>query len=624
MLSLGRHYFRVRLIVLCVACALPSAGLILYEIDSSLNQSIRTAHLEMAGNAYQRPLEILLEKIPLYGLSVATGDPDGDVASALHGEIDEAFVRLLAVQERLGEDLQVTETKSAARPRPFAAIPSRPFPMPAVIERKWEALAAEAGRVPIGQWNADVDSLTRDVRELIAHIGDTSNLILDPDLATYYLMDMTLSQMPRTQERLAGILRLEGDIATGPSSASEARQKLAIEAAMLGEIDLSAILGDAQTSLAANSGNDPSPSLQKNLPAALAPYQAANQALLLSLRQLAAGASLPPAGSLQEETQRLRAQSFQLWNTAVTELDLLLQHRIDRFLERRIFYILLTLATLAAAFSLAWLGLRAENLREANEKLEQKVAERTGELKAAYQELEMFSYSVSHDLRSPLRGIDSLCSTLVAKHGAKLEPEARGYLQKIEAATGRMGQIIDDLLLLSRVARSKLTLQPVDLSALSTRIAGELQVSAPARAVRFEIAPGLSGWGDYRLLQNVLENLLGNAWKYTGRKAEARIVFDCIEKEGRPVFRVKDNGAGFDMRFVQKLFQNFQRLHDQTEFEGTGIGLAIVARIIRRHGGEVWAEGAVGEGATFSFTLGDKQGPSPSERAFGSANDRLA
>jgi len=242
-----------------------------------------------------------------------------------------------------------------------------------------------------------------------------------------------------------------------------------------------------------------------------------------------------------------------------------------------------------------------------NLQLEIRVAERTREMEAAYQELEMFSYSVSHDLRSPLRGIDSLCSTLVAKHGAKLEPEARGYLQKIEAATGRMGQIIDDLLLLSRVARSKLTLQPVDLSALSTRIAGELQVSAPARAVRFEIAPGLSGWGDYRLLQNVLENLLGNAWKYTGRTPEARIVFDCIEKEGRPVFRVKDNGAGFDMRFVQKLFQNFQRLHDQTEFEGTGIGLAIVARIIRRHGGEVWAEGAVGEGAAFSFTLGDKK-----------------
>jgi len=242
-----------------------------------------------------------------------------------------------------------------------------------------------------------------------------------------------------------------------------------------------------------------------------------------------------------------------------------------------------------------------------NLQLEIRVAERTQEMDAAYQELEMFSYSVSHDLRSPLRGIDSLCSTLAAKHGAKLEPEARGYLQKIEAATGRMGQIIDDLLLLSRVARSKLTLQPVDLSALATRIAGDLQASAPARALRFEIAPGLSGWGDYRLLQNVLENLLGNAWKYTGRTSEARIVFDCIEKEGRPVFRVRDNGAGFDMRFVQKLFQNFQRLHDQTEFEGTGIGLAIVARIIRRHGGEVWAEGAVGAGATFSFTLGEKK-----------------
>ena len=245
-----------------------------------------------------------------------------------------------------------------------------------------------------------------------------------------------------------------------------------------------------------------------------------------------------------------------------------------------------------------------EAMRTLNTQLESAISERTRQLEGAYRELEMFSYSVSHDLRSPLRGINGFCAALIEDYGPGLAPEARGYLDRIHSASARMGQIIDDLLQLSRVSRGTLALQEVDLSALAERIAADLRASAPERDAAFEIAPGMLARCDLRLIQNVLENLLGNAWKYTGRQPSARIGFDVAHRDGEAIFRVRDDGAGFDMRFVEKLFQNFQRLHDRTEFEGTGVGLAIVARIVRRHGGRVWAEGEVDRGASFYFTLG--------------------
>ncbi len=250
-----------------------------------------------------------------------------------------------------------------------------------------------------------------------------------------------------------------------------------------------------------------------------------------------------------------------------------------------------------------------EAMQRLNGELEQRVAERTRDKEEAYRELEMFSYSVSHDLRSPLRGINGFCNALIEDYGPTLEPEARAYLERIHVASRRMAQIIDDLLQLSRVSRGTLAFQEVDLSFLACRVADDLRAAAPERAVTVSIAPGLAARCDLRLMQNVLENLLGNAWKYTLRQPAARIEFDAVAVDGRRAFRVRDNGAGFDMRFVGKLFQNFQRLHDRTEFEGTGVGLAIVARIVRRHGGRVWAEGAVGQGASFYFALDETPQP---------------
>jgi len=236
-------------------------------------------------------------------------------------------------------------------------------------------------------------------------------------------------------------------------------------------------------------------------------------------------------------------------------------------------------------------------------KLNADLMEQAIELKAVNAELEAFSFSVSHDLRAPLRGIDGFSQALLEDYGSQLDAQGMDYLQRVRASTLRMNQLIDALLSLSRVTLGDLRREPVDLSALARVVAEDLQAAQPERSVEFAIEPGLVADGDPRLLRLVLENLLGNAWKFTGRKPKARIQFSADELDGRAVYFVRDNGTGFDMAYADKLFGPFQRLHGQNEFPGTGIGLATVQRIIRRHGGRVWAEGEPGRGATFYFTL---------------------
>lgn len=244
-----------------------------------------------------------------------------------------------------------------------------------------------------------------------------------------------------------------------------------------------------------------------------------------------------------------------------------------------------------------------EDILRVNAELEERVRQRTAQLEASNKELEAFCYSVSHDLRAPLRSIDGFTHALIESFGDKLDPIACEYLQRVRAASLRMSQLIDDLLHLSRVGRREMVIQEVDLSDAAADIAGQLRISEPARKVEFVIAPGLRARGDERLLRIALENLFGNAWKFTGKKPEARIEFG-IEAESDPqVFFVRDDGAGFDMTYAGKLFTPFQRLHGPHEFPGSGIGLAIVQRIMHRHGGKVWAKGAPDKGATFSFTL---------------------
>jgi len=238
-----------------------------------------------------------------------------------------------------------------------------------------------------------------------------------------------------------------------------------------------------------------------------------------------------------------------------------------------------------------------------NAELEQRVVERTAQLEAANRELEAFSYSVSHDLRAPLRGIDGWSAAVVEDFGAQMDRQALTYLGWVRAEAQRMGRLIDGILQLSRLSRAEMVREAVDLSDIARRTAARLLEREPGRSATFIIPDGLSGRGDPNLLEAALANLLENAFKFTGRTPHARIEFGSQElPEGRAVF-VRDNGGGIDMAYAKKLFGAFQRMHKEAEFPGSGIGLATVQRIIHRHGGRVWAEASPNEGATFYFTL---------------------
>lgn len=244
-------------------------------------------------------------------------------------------------------------------------------------------------------------------------------------------------------------------------------------------------------------------------------------------------------------------------------------------------------------------------IRRLNEELEQRVSIRTAELRAANQELESFAYSVSHDLRTPLRTIDGFSKLVIEEHGDALPPQAHEYLTRLRGAAQRMGHLIDDLLKLTRVSRAELRREQVDLSALARHCIEDLRRMNPDRHVDVVIEATPFATGDPVLLANVMQNLLGNAWKFTGRNPEARIEFGSrTESGGRTAFYVRDNGIGFDLIYADKLFGAFQRLHSHDEFEGSGIGLATVQMIIRRHAGEVRAESVKDHGSTFSFSLG--------------------
>lgn len=272
-----------------------------------------------------------------------------------------------------------------------------------------------------------------------------------------------------------------------------------------------------------------------------------------------------------------------------------------------------TLISLAFIFLLGWLlwhtikrtalaPLQAQILGRAQQ--EQELVQRSAELESALRELETFSYSVSHDLRAPLRAIDGFSRIILEDHGQQLDAEGRGYLERVIAAVQRMSELIDDLLALSRVSRRELVMSEVNLSTLASDIMAEFREQAPQRQVKVEIAPDLIVRGDAQLLRVVMTNLLGNAWKYTSKKSAAHIEFACNQQgNAPPLYCVRDNGVGFDMQYADKLFQPFQRLHTPAEFPGTGIGLATVARVIERHGGRVWAEGQPGLGTIVCFSL---------------------
>ncbi len=249
-----------------------------------------------------------------------------------------------------------------------------------------------------------------------------------------------------------------------------------------------------------------------------------------------------------------------------------------------------------------------DELRRSHEELEQRVAERTQELTAANRELESFSYSVSHDLRAPLRAIDGYSRALLDDYRKLLDDEGRNFLDRISHNAVCMAELIDDLLDLARIGRTEMKTEPLDPGEMAAEIMQSLQATLPeGRQVTFNNQVSATVKADKRLLHVALENLLNNAWKYSGKEPAAEITFGTDSGNGETVYYIRDNGVGFDMAYVDKLFGAFQRLHRHSEFEGTGIGLAIVARIIQRHNGRIWAEAEIGKGATFYFTLGKPQ-----------------
>ncbi|HMF75522.1 MAG TPA: ATP-binding protein [Bryobacteraceae bacterium] len=252
-----------------------------------------------------------------------------------------------------------------------------------------------------------------------------------------------------------------------------------------------------------------------------------------------------------------------------------------------------------------------EEVHQLNISLESRVAERTQDvqeanlqLAATNKELEAFAYSVSHDLRTPLRGIDGWSLALLEDYGEQLDERARQYLDRVRSETQRMGQLIDDMLQLSRVTRAEMQRNPVDLTTMANGIATQLREAHPDRQIQFSVAPGLTAHGDAGLLRIVVTNLLSNAVKFTGACPEATVEFGESRQNGESAFFVRDNGVGFDMAYAGTLFGAFQRLHKASEFPGTGIGLATVQRVVHRHGGQVWAQAQAGKGASFYFTIG--------------------
>jgi light-regulated signal transduction histidine kinase (bacteriophytochrome) len=239
-----------------------------------------------------------------------------------------------------------------------------------------------------------------------------------------------------------------------------------------------------------------------------------------------------------------------------------------------------------------------------NENLEMMVSQRTRQLLDANKELESFSYSVSHDLRAPLRAMDGFSLAVLEDYSSLLDSTGRNYLNRIREASQKMAQLIDAMLILSRVTRAEIKRSHINLSNLAENIAVELATHDPRRNVTWKIAPDLNALADPTLIKSVMENLLGNAWKFTSRHPCCIIEVGKMMQNGNEVFYVKDDGAGFDMKYMSKMFAPFQRLHSSTEFEGTGIGLATVNRIINKHGGRIWAEGEPEKGATIYFTLG--------------------
>ena len=578
-----------------------------YLINKYTNKDIRFAVLEQKGNRFLRPLDRLLVALPEHQALVLrsrAGVPaDAMELSTKREQLDTTFKSLQVVTNALGAALQYSPDDPALQKR--AGVPL------SAMLRDWEQLKLGADHFSPEEVAVRHAALTADVRRLITYIGDRSNLILDPELDSFYLIDAMLVALPQAQGRLATIIESGAEVFRVPELVFGERLKLAGQALQLQESDVDRVTRDLQTALEVDPKNrGVSESLQRNLPPVLKPFVEATDSFVDLIKLLAETGHLSvPAEKFAMAGNNAQVLSLKLWEVTSQELDGLLQKRIDDLNRARRWGLGLVVLSLWLTIGVTGLVARSINrveheIRELNATLELRVAQRTKELEMVNKELESFSYSVSHDLRSPLRGIAGFTEALARNYRSQLDAAGGKYLDRVLAGTERMGHLIDDLLNLSRVGRADLVRRPVDLSAMARSVAENLQQCGASRAVEWVIGSGITMEGDSQLLRVVLENLLGNAAKFTSKKEGARIEFGVATgPDGRVTCFVRDNGAGFDMEYAGKLFDPFQRMHSMSEFPGTGIGLATVKRIIQRHGGQVWAEAKIDAGATIYLAL---------------------
>ena len=612
-----------------------------YPLVAEQNQRIQDYGVkEFYGTLYLRPLEHLLRDAIQYELTL--NGSNASPISLVQAQIESDFQALQQIDGQYGAVLQ-----ASARSADLAA--------------EWRDLQETAATMDPPTRAGRQKKFIEHIRALISHVGDTSFLILDPDLDTYYMMDTVLLKLPDYQNILLETLILGKDIIQHQALTEDQRTQLIILTGLL-QSNLSMLENNVRTAYK----NNPSGTMQTLSEAPLQAYLAAANRFLdltethllnttsidLSLTDFTASAnealktndvfydaaSQALEGGVQARRQKLTRQV--IFTLTVPAVSIVVAFVIGLLLMLSISRPLSNLAEATQRLALGEMGARvtatsgdeigqvglafndmAQELQNIHASLEQRVVERTAQLQAANKEMEAFTYSVSHDLRAPLRAVHGFSQALLNKYAGALDDQGKHYLSRIQENTSRMGQLIDDLLSLARISRREMKHDLVNLSELAREIAAELKAQEPERQVVFEIEGQVEGRGDAGLIRDVLQNLLGNAWKFTSTRAQAQIQFGIArpspagrgmsigQGEGETVYFVKDNGAGFDMAYANKLFGAFQRLHSTDEFPGTGIGLATVQRIIHRHGGRIWAEAESEKGAAFYFTLGMFQPP---------------
>lgn len=646
---------------------IPIAALLALLI-SEKNIGIDFARKELHGSSYLRSLSKLMQYVPIqrrlmhFALAGAASE-GGERIDSNRSLIDKAFDGLDATDGKLGYELGTTESMRA-------------------LKRRWEALNAKHTDMPQHENDSGYAELISEIQALIVAVGNSSNLILDPDLDSFYVMDVALQKMPNAQKIMAQIEFIGCDIIAKGDIAREDRNQLTILSGLLG-----ANMNDIQSDMALAFTNNSAGTLRARIDGKLQETVKAARLLQDTVeRRMVVGQRVDVDGAeFLAITQGAISKSLELWTQSMDELDVLLKSRIEGFKHREFIAILgaagivfacillsmsiirgITrpieklmaainaisegnfkeklpvksgdeIGQLAVSFNTMTEELerhrdyleelvaeRTAELSKANARLKQEIAERkhaqedilslnadldrrvherTAQLGAANQELEAFAYSVSHDLRAPLRHIDGFLDLFQKGMAGALDERSQHYMTTISDSTRRMGTLIDDLLSFSRMGRYEMSKMQIDLGALVQEVIREFEPETGGRAIRWHVADLPVVIGDHAMLRIVLVNLISNALKFTLPRKQAEIEIGCTPGETETIVFIRDNGVGFDMNYADKLFGVFQRLHRADEFEGIGIGLANVRRIINRHGGRTWAEGKVDHGATFYFSL---------------------